>query len=114
MIIHHKRNTAFELVLPIVDAAAPETFKVGASPVMIAFCKDGDGPWNSLTIADSLSEIGSSGLYQVSLSAGELNHDWVVVKASASGAADSMVTLRTFVHDIDDAFRLDVVTDAVR
>lgn len=102
MIIAHKKNTAFELVIPMVDSASPASFKTGLTVADTAYYKDGAGAWTSLAITDTFTEIGATGLYEISLTISEMNHDWVVIKASVAGAADTFVTFEMFTHDIDD------------
>jgi len=102
MEIVHKKNTAYYLVVPMVDSATPANFKAGLSPTDTAYSKDGAGVWTALAIADVLTEIGSTGVYALSLIAAELNHDQVLIKLSSAGAADSMVLFRMNTNDIDD------------
>ena len=101
MIVKHKKNTAFELVIPIVDPALPALFKAGESPTDDAYYKDGAGAWTALAITDTFAEIGSTGLYEISLTAAEMNHDWVAIKIASTNGADSCVTFKMFTNDID-------------
>jgi hypothetical protein len=87
--IQHKKNTAYYLSFPMVDSAVPANFKSGLSPVDTAYYKDGAGAWTSLSITDTATEIGSTGLYELDLTAAELNHDYVIIKFAVSGAADT-------------------------
>jgi len=98
---HHKKNTALEVALPMVDSSSPESFKSGVSPTDTAYYKDGSGSWTSLAITDTFAEIGSTGVYQISLTASECNHDWIVIEVTATGAADTLVAYRMFADDID-------------
>lgn len=111
MQIEHKKNTAYYLSFPAVDSSTPQSFKSGVSPVDTAYYKDGAGAWTSLAIADTATEIGSTGLYEIDLSASELNHDQVVIKFSVSGMADTafMFDMRTkLVDDLNDVSTADV------
>jgi len=94
MEIAHKKNTAYYLAIPMIDSTSPASFKSGLTVVDTAYSKDGSGAWTALAISDTLTEIGSSGVYEVDLSAAEMNHDQVLIKLSASGAADSMVLFK--------------------
>lgn len=87
--INHKRNTAYYLSFPMVDSSLASAFKAGVSPADTAYYKDGAGAWTSLDISDTATEIGSTGMYEIDLSASELNHDLVLIKFSVSGAADT-------------------------
>ncbi len=80
MVIFHKKNTGFDLSFPLIDANTPRLFLSGASPTLVAHSQDGTGAWTLLTIADTVSEIDSTGLYEITLTAAELNHDRVLIK----------------------------------
>ncbi len=101
MIIETKRNTALVLAIPMVDAATPASFETGLAPAVDAYYHDGAG-WQALAIAGSVAEIGATGVYSLPLSAGELDHDRVIVKLTAAGAADTMVDIRTHTNALDD------------
>lgn len=94
MIIEHAKNEPFELCIPMVDSTTPANFKSGISPADDAYYKDGAGAWTALAITDTFAEIDSTGLYEISLTASELNHDWVVIKVTGAGAANTFVTFR--------------------
>lgn len=87
--IYHKKNTAYYLSFPMVDSSIPSSYKTGLSVAITAYYKDGASAWASLSIADSVSEIGSTGVYQLDLLAAELNHDLAFIKFTATGAADT-------------------------
>lgn len=82
MIIFHKKNTAYELSVPILDGATPRLFNSGISPTFVAYYRDIGGSWTLHTIADSFTEIASTGFYVLSITAAELNHDRVFIKYS--------------------------------
>jgi len=100
MIIANKKNSAFELTFPMVDSTTPASFKTGLSPVDTAYYKDGAGAWTTLAITDTAAEIGTTGIYGISLTAAEMNHDWVNIKFTASGAADTLITFKMFTDPI--------------
>ena len=104
MEIVHKKNTAYYLVIPMIDSTTPASFKAGLSPTDTAYSKDAAGVWTALAITDVLTEIASTGIYALSLTAAELNHDQVLIKLSSAGAADSMVLFRLYDKDIDDVY----------
>jgi hypothetical protein len=89
MIIQHKKNTIRYLSFPMVDSTTPANFKTGVSPADTAYSKDTTGAWTTLAITDTATEIASTGVYEIDLSAAEMNHDVVCIKFSVSGAADS-------------------------
>lgn len=89
MQIEHKKNTAYYLSFPMVDSSTPASFKTGVSPVDTAYSKDGAGAWTTLAITDTATQIASTGVYEIDLTAAEMNHDQVMIKFAVSGAADT-------------------------
>lgn len=87
-LIEHRKNAAFYLAFPMISATNPESYLTGLSPTDTAFSKDGAGAWTSLAIADTAAEIGTTGIYEIDLTAAELNHDLVLIKFTAAGAVD--------------------------
>ena len=85
----------------MVDSSTPASFKTGLTVVDTAYYKDGAGNWTALSIIDTFAEIGSIGIYEIDLSAAELNHDFVIIKLTASGAADSFVIFEMETYSID-------------
>jgi len=102
MVIRHKKNTLYYLAVPMVDSATPANFKTGLSPTDTAYYKDGAGAWTALGITDTFAEIGSTGVYEIDLTAAELNHDQVIIKLTSAGAADSLVIFEMDSIEIDD------------
>lgn len=102
MVIRHKKNTAYYLAVPMIDAATPASFKTGLTVADTAYYKDAAGAWTSLSIADTFSEIGATGIYEIDLIASELNHDKVIIKMTSAGAADSLVIFEMDSIEIDD------------
>lgn len=92
-------------MFPMVDSVSPASFKSGLTVADIAYYKDGAGAWTSLAITDTATEIASTGMYTVELTAAELNHDLIMIKMTGSGAADSGIIIRTFDVDIEDLVR---------
>ncbi len=104
MEIFLKKNEAAELTFPAVDSASPASFKTGVSPVDTAYYMDG-GSWTTLAITDTATEIGSTGMYQLSMAQAEMNHDLIAIKFAVSGMADTMIIIRTKAVDMDDIVR---------
>lgn len=92
MQIEHKKNTAYYLSFPLVDITDPQLYRTGESVTVEAWYKDGDGPWTAFVPADPVSEIGASGVYELDLTASELNHDRVFIKFSAANSATTSFT----------------------
>lgn len=90
-----QKNTAAELMFPMVDSATPASFKSGLTVTDTGYYKDGAGSWTALSITDTVTEIGTTGMYTLELTAGEMNHDLIMVKMTGTGAADSAIIIRT-------------------
>ena len=102
MEIIHKKNTAKYLAVPMVSDTSPESFVTGESVTDTAYYKDGAGAWTSLAIADTFTEIGSTGIYEIDLTASEMNHDQVLIKLTSTNGADTMVIFQMDDQSIDD------------
>lgn len=106
-----KRNEATEIAFPMIDDTTPEDFKTGLTVADAPYSKEGAGAWTSRSITDPVTEIGATGMYQISLTAGELDYDYLIIKFTAADAADQMVSIKTYVNDIDD---VNTVVDAIQ
>lgn len=95
MQIQAKKNTAYYLCWPMVNTAAPEAFLTGESVTDTAYYKDGAGAWTSLAITDTAAEIGSTGIYEIDLTASEMNHDKILIKFTSTSGADTAFLLDT-------------------
>lgn len=102
MVIRHKKNTVYYLAVPMIDSETPASFKTGLTVTDTAYYKDGAGAWAALAITDTFSEIGATGIYEIDLTAAELNHDQVIIKLTSAGAADSLVIFEMDSIEIDD------------
>lgn len=102
MQIVHKKNTAYYLAFPMVAKTAPETFKTGETVTDTAYYKDGAGAWTSLAITDTVAEISTTGMYEIDLTAAELNHDMVLIKMTSTNAADTAFLFKLNANGIDD------------
>lgn len=112
MQIAHKKNSAYYLSFPMIDSATPANFRAAATVTDAAYYKDGAGAWTSLAITDTASEIGSTGVYEIDLSAAELNHDMVMIKFTAGGCADTAVLFKMDANGIDDLSLASALTTA--
>ena len=86
------KGVACSVALPMVDAADPANLKSGLAPTCL-ISYDGDGGFAALTNAPV--ENGATGIYVLSLTAAEMNHDTITVRAHAVGACDQVLTLVT-------------------
>lgn len=102
MQIEHKKNTTYYLAFPMIDATSPQSFASGETVADTAYYKDGAGVWTTLPITDTVSEIGSTGMYEVDLSAAEMNHDQVIIKMTSTNSADTAFLFNLNTLALDD------------
>ena len=102
MQIEHKKNTAYYLAFPMVSDTTPESFVTGETVTDTAYYKDGAGAWTSLAITDTVAEIGTTGMYEIDLTAAELNHDMVLIKMTSTNSADTAFLFKLNANGIDD------------
>ena len=100
MEIRRKKNVATEIVFPMVDSTAPELFVTGETVADEVYYHDG-GSWTSLAITDTVTEIGATGVYQLSLTSPELNHDLIAIKLTATNSVDQFIIISTGVVVVD-------------
>jgi hypothetical protein len=104
--IFRKKNEATVIAFPMVTTASPDTFDTGETVSDDGYYSDAGGAWTTLGgITDTVSEIGSTGLYELSLTAGEMDHDNIIIKFTSTNAADTAVIIRTRAVDEDDLVR---------
>ena len=108
-----KKNAAYYLSFAAIDSTAPASYKSGISPVDTAYYKDGAGAWTSLAITDTASEIGTTGVYEIDLTAAEMNHDKVMIKFAVSGMADDAYLFDLQTKLVDDLNDFNSTSDAV-
>jgi len=101
MEIVHKKNTSYTLAFPMVDATTPSAFKSGETVTDEAYYKDGAGAWTTLAITDTAAEVATLGIYEITLTAAELNHDQVFIKMTAGSSAATAFLFRLNTKDID-------------
>lgn len=95
MEVQHKKNTPAYIGVPMLEAGNPALFKSGLTVTSSGYYRDEGGAWTAFVLGTPISEIGTSGIYDLYLSAAEMDHDKVVVKLSAPGAADTGVAFNT-------------------
>lgn len=103
MEFHLKKNEAVELVFPMVSSASPDSFVSGETVTDTAYYYN--GTWNTLAITDTVTEIGTTGMYQLSMAQGEMNYDLIMIKLTSTNSADSALIIRTYAVDVDDLVR---------
>lgn len=73
----------------MIDTTTPASFKSGETVSDTAYSKDGAGAWTTLAIIDTVAEIASTGVYEIDLTAAEMNHDQVMIKMTSAAGADT-------------------------
>lgn len=79
------------VMVPMYDAADTTILKSGLAPTCVV-SKDGGGFVATTTPA---AEIGASGVYAITLTAAEMDADFISLKATAPGACDQVLTVVT-------------------
>jgi len=100
--MEHRKGAPLYLSFPMVDSASSVALKSGVSPVDTAYYKDGDGSWSALSITDTASEIGSTGIYEIDLTASEANHDQIMATFAVAGAEVTAITVTLREHLAQD------------
>ena len=101
------RATERTIALPMYDEGAPDNLRTGLT-LTVTISKDG-GAFAAAT--NAAAEIGTTGVYALTLTAAEMDADVVTVKATATGACDQALALVT---DPAAAPSASAVADAVR
>ncbi len=105
MEIFRKKNEATIICFPMVTTASPEAFDTGETVADTAYYSDAEGVFTTLAITDTVAEISTTGMYEISLTAAEMNHDLIIIKFTSTNAADTAVLIRTRAVDLDDLVR---------
>lgn len=112
-----KKNTATTIFFPMALAASPETFETGLTVSVAAqsmsYSGATPGSWGTQTIAASVAEVGSTGIYALNIASGEITDDFLFLKFTATGALDQLYTIQTTTKQIDDLNDFDPASEAV-
>lgn len=100
-----KKNEAAYFAEPMIDTGTPASFRTGETVTDTAYYKDGAGAWTTLAITDTFGEIGTTGIYEIALTAAEMNHDQIVIKMTSTTGADNLIVIWTRAVDIEDLVR---------
>lgn len=90
-----EKNKATRIAFPMVDSATPASFKTGETVADTGFSSDAGAAYISLAIAATVSEVGSTGMYELALTAAEMNHDQIIIKFTSTNAADQGIIINT-------------------
>jgi hypothetical protein len=96
-----QKNVATYIVFPIVDADGDVVTGAAGLDSEIDAWADGSAPNGFADCTNEATEIGSSGVYYLSLSQAEMNADYIyiIVKTSTEGAKAQHILIRTMVGD---------------
>lgn len=114
-----RKGQEYNLTVAMVDSSNPANFRSGETVTDTAYRRNTGGSWASLAIADTFSEIGSTGVYEITLSAAEMNYDQVLLKATSTNGQATYVLLDLETNSFDelatdiDAILADTATDGV-
>ena len=96
-----QKNVATIIVFPIVDADGDLVTGASGLDSEIDTWADGSAPDGFADCTNEATEIGSTGMYYLSLTQSEMNADYIIiqVKTSTSGAKTQVILIRTMVGD---------------
>ena len=90
-VIEHKKNDIFYLAIPAITASDRKVLATGETITLAIYYKDGSGSWTSHSVTDSFSQIDSTGMYEITLTAAEMNHDQILMKMTSTNMEAEMV-----------------------
>ncbi len=99
--IVRQKNIATRIVFPIVDADGDTVTGAAGLDSEIDEFADGSNPSGFADCTNEATEIGTTGIYYLSLTSGELNQDYVAIqiKTTTSGAKTQHILIRTIAGD---------------
>lgn len=105
MEVLRQRNVATRITFPIIDADGDTVTAAATLDSESTNWSDGVDPGAFVDLTDEAVEIGTTGIYQVSLTAAEMNFDYVYVqvKTSTAGAKTQHILINTRFAPIVDA-----------
>lgn len=100
MEIVRQKNVATYIVFPLVDADGdPVTGQGASADSEIDQWADGAAPTGFADCTNEATELGTTGVYYLSLTQAEMNEDYIVIKTSSSGAKTQVILIRTITGD---------------
>mgnify|MGYP001593084298 CR=1 FL=1 len=113
MEIHRQINVATRIVFPIVDADGDTVTAATALDSESTTWADSSNPGAYADLTNEATEIGTTGIYYLILTAGEMNFDYIAiqVKTTSSGAKTQHILINTRFSPISNsAGRVDLGT----
>lgn len=99
--IVRQKNVATKIVFPMVDADGDTVTSAAGLDSEESHWSDGTTPSTFTDLTNEATEIGTTGIYYLSLTSGEMNQDYVAiqVKTSTTGAKTQHILIRTIAGD---------------
>ena len=97
-----QKNVATVITFPLIDSTTTTALQSGATAPDSEFEEwtDGTAPAGGFTdCANEISEIGTTGIYSLSLANTEVDSDYTVIQIKASDALTQIILIRTVVGD---------------
>ncbi len=109
-----KKNTDRHIARPAINKVSPESYISGEVVLDVAYSKTGAGAWTSITLSDSMVEIFTTGIYEMTVLASEIvTVDFLAIKLTSTNMADDMIILDLRDKLIDDLNDFDPAVDIV-
>lgn len=114
-----RKNQAYTATVAMVDSTNPALFRSGEVVTDTAYRRATGGAWTSHPITDTFSEIGTTGIYDIALTAAEMNYDQILIKATSPNAQATYIFMDLETNSFDDlavdidAILADTGTDGV-
>lgn len=116
-----QKNVATYIVYPIVDVNGDTVTSAGGLDTEIDAWADGSAPDGFADASNEATEIGSTGMYYLSLTQSEMNNDYLIVTTSTTttDAKSQHILIRTLIGDplniatTDDGGTIDVTGGAI-
>ncbi len=116
-----QKNQATYIMFPIVDADGDAVSAAAGLDSEIDTWSDGTAPNGFVDCTNEATEVGTNGVYYLSLTAAEMNVDYIYiqVKTTTTGAKTQHILIRTLVGDplnlatTDDGSAINVTSGAV-
>ena len=88
MEIYRQKNTATRITFPVVDADGDTVSAAAGLDSESTNWADGSNPGAFADLTNEATEIGTSGIYYLSLTAAEVNYDYIYIqiKTTTAGA----------------------------
>lgn len=98
--IVRQKNVATYVVFPLVDADGDAVTSSGNPDSEIDAFADGSAPDGFADCTNEATEIGSTGIYYLSLAQSEMNNDYIYIQIKSDDAKTQHILIRTMVGDV--------------